>query len=73
MQQQPAPHELLHVNELLRIHSCDVEHTVNTLSTVQDPQLRQLLQTCAQTGRQHIQDLMAWCTAHNVLPQGGMQ
>jgi hypothetical protein len=70
---QPAFHELAHVNELLRLECCDVLHTSNTLSTVQDPELKQLLQTCAQSGQAHIEALVNWCSAHNVAHAGGVQ
>lgn len=71
--QQPAAHELAHVNELLRLECCDVLHTRSTLSTLQDPQLRQLLQTCEQKGMAHIKALMDWCNTHNLTHAGGLQ
>lgn len=71
--QPPAAHELAHVSELLRLECCDVMHTESTLRALQDPELTQLLQTCAQKGKAHIKALMDWCNAHNVTHAGGLQ
>ena len=46
-------HEMLILNELIRLESGDVQKTKSMLAMVSDPDLRQQLTACLQTGQAH--------------------
>lgn len=70
---EPAAHELIQLSTLIRMESTGVLHAQSSASSAKDPELQQLLQSCAQTGQAHLKALMTWCSAHNVGQTGGLQ
>ncbi|WP_236026266.1 hypothetical protein [Alicyclobacillus suci] len=52
-----APHETMEVHELLAFKNVCMTKSVTMKALVSDEKLKNLLQTCASTDKQHIQDL----------------
>jgi len=65
-QQQLSAHEMLQLNELIRMESMDVQKVQAMLPMIADPELRQQLNTCVQTGRAHVKALVDFCHAHGL-------
>ncbi|MBY6275598.1 hypothetical protein [Symbiobacterium thermophilum] len=59
-------HELLLLNELIRLESGDVQKTKSMLAMVSDADLRQQLTGCLQTGQAHVRALHDFCRARGI-------
>lgn len=65
-QQQISVHETLQLNELIRIESMETQKVQAMLPMIGDPDLRQQLNACVQTGQAHVKALVDFCKAHNL-------
>ena len=66
-QQKVSVHEMLQLNELIRLESGDVQKTKAMLPMISDPDLRQQLNACLQTGQAHVKALVDYCRTHQIV------
>jgi hypothetical protein len=52
-------HEMLQINEALRIEAAEVEKLMSILSMMTDTGIRQEIEACIEAGRRHIDHLTA--------------
>ena len=64
--QEMTAHEMLLLNELIRLESGDVQKTKSMLAMVSDPDLREQLTACLQTGQAHVRALHDFCRARGL-------
>jgi len=65
-QQRIGAHEILQLNELIRMEAMSVQQMQAMLPMISDPELKQLLSTCVQTGKTHANALVDFCKLHNL-------
>lgn len=66
---QPTVHEILQMNELLRLESGEVQKMQALLPMVSDPELRSEISACIQTGSAQVKALVDLCKQHQLVPQ----
>lgn len=64
--QRVTVHETLQLNELIRIEAAEVQRVQAMLPMIADPELKQQLNACLQTGRAHLKALVDYCRSHNM-------
>lgn len=64
-----ALHETMKLHELLTLKNVCMTKSVTMQALVSDPQLVDLLRTCAATDRQHIQDLQGLLTDAHIMTE----
>lgn len=62
-------HEKLQLQELFRMETAGVQKAQATLPMVSDPDLRQELETCLQTGRAHLKAMVAFCRENQLVKE----
>lgn len=63
---QPTAHEMLHINELIRLEASDTQKIQSMLPMIGNPELRQLFQECVQTGQAHTRAMVDYCKTHQL-------
>ncbi|HYF81090.1 MAG TPA: hypothetical protein VD973_28590 [Symbiobacteriaceae bacterium] len=59
-------HEMLEINELLRMESTEVQKMQALLPMVADADLRQEIEACISTATHHTQALVKFCQANQL-------
>jgi hypothetical protein len=67
--QKPTEHELLQLQELLRVETMEIQKTQAILPMIGDADLRQELSACLQTGTAHVKALVNYCQTQQLVPQ----
>lgn len=65
-QQRIGAHELLQLQELIRMESMGVQQVQAMLPMISDPEFKQLMTTCVETGKAHVNALVDFCKLHNL-------
>lgn len=63
---KPTTHELLIINELLRMESAEVQKLQAMLPMVADADLRSEITSCVQTGSDHVKALLQFCQSNQL-------
>jgi hypothetical protein len=66
MAQKPTVHEMLQLNELIRVESMEVQKVNAMLPLIGDADLRSELETCAQEGTTHLRALVDYCKSQGI-------
>ena len=70
---QPTVHEMIQINEMLRMESTDVQKLQAVMPMVSDPDLRQEIGSCIENGSSRVKMIVDFCKEHGLAQTGGMK